>query len=85
LKDARMREQAGAIRTELGLLFKDVERMSDRVMNLDRHFVMASKDIEEIKISAKRSGNRARKLDNFDFEEISVDSAVVPLPKTENL
>ena len=84
LKDARMREQAGAIRTELGLLFKDVERMSDRVMNLDRHFVMASKDIEEIKISAKRSGNRARKLDNFDFEEISVDSAVVPLPKTEN-
>ena len=81
LKDARMREQAGAIRTELGLLFKDVERMSDRVMNLDRHFVMASKDIEEIKISAKRSGNRARKLDNFDFEEISVDSAVVPLPK----
>ena len=85
LKDARMREQAGAIRTELGLLFKDVERMSDRVMNLDRHFVMASKDIEEIKISAKRSGNRARKLDSFDFEEISVDSAVVPLPKTENL
>ena len=85
LKDARMREQAGAIRTELGLLFKDVERMSDRVMNLDRHFVMASKDIEEIKISAKRSGNRARKLDNFDFEEISVDSEVVPLPKTENL
>ena len=85
LKDARMREQAGAIRTELGLLFKDVERMSDRVMNLDRHFVMASKDIEEIKISAKRSGNRARKLDNFDFEEISVDSTVVPLPKTENL
>ena len=85
LKDARMREQAGAIRTELGLLFKDVERMSDRVMNLDRHFVMASKDIEEIKISAKRSGNRARKLDNFDFEEISVDSAVVPLPKSENL
>ena len=85
LKDARMREQAGAIRTELGLLFKDVERMSDRVMNLDRHFVMASKDIEEIKISAKRSGNRARKLDNFDFEEISIDSAIVPLPKTENL
>ena len=53
LKDARMREQAGAIRIELGLLFKDVERLSDRVMNLDRHFVMASKDIEEIKISAR--------------------------------
>ena len=85
LKDARMREQAGAIRTELGLLFKDVERLSDRVMNLDRHFVMASKDIEEIKISAKRSGDRARKLDNFDFEEIPVDPTVVQLPKSGKL
>ena len=85
LKDARMREQAGAIRTELGLLFKDVERLSDRVTNLDRHFVMASKDIEEIKISAKRSGNRARKLDNFDFEEISVDPTIVHLPKSEKI
>jgi DNA recombination protein RmuC len=54
-------------------------------MNLDRHFVMASKDIEEIKISAKRSGNRARKLDNFDFEEISVDPTVVQLSKTDKL
>ena len=85
LKDARMREQAGAIRTELGLLFKDVERLSERVTNLDRHFVMASKDIEEIKISAKRSGNRARKLDNFDFEEISVDPTIVHLPKSEKI
>ena len=85
LKDARMREQAGAIRTELGLLFKDVERLSDRVTNLDRHLVMASKDIEEIKISAKRSGNRARKLDNFDFEEISVDPTIVHLPKSEKI
>ena len=85
LKDARMREQAGAIRTELGLLFKDVERLSERVTNLDRHFVMASKDIEEIKISAKRSGNRARKLDNFDFEEISIDPTIVHLPKSEKI
>ena len=29
LKDARMREQAGAIRRELGLLFGDVERVGD--------------------------------------------------------
>jgi DNA recombination protein RmuC len=82
LKDARMREQAGAIRGELGLLFKDVERLGDRVGNLDRHFVQASKDIEDIKISATKAGNRARRLDNFDFEEIGdADNKVVPLPK----
>ena len=84
LKDARMREQAGAIRTELGLLFKDVERLSERVMNLDRHFVQASKDIEEIKISAKRAGNRARKLDNFDFEEVTTDPKIVDLPTSKS-
>jgi DNA recombination protein RmuC len=71
LKDARMREQAGAIRSELALLYKDVDRLGARVGNLDRHFSQASKDIEEIKISASKAGNRARRLDAFDFDEIA--------------
>ena len=85
LKDARMREQAGAIRKELGLLHKDVERLGDRVGNLDRHFGQAAKDISEIKISAEKAGRRAQRLDNFDFEELAPDdsSNVVPLGKTE--
>ncbi len=84
LKDARMREQAGAIRKELGLLHKDVERLGDRVANLDRHFGQAAKDISEIKISAEKAGRRAQRLDNFDFEELAPDEAanVVPLSKT---
>jgi len=49
LKDARMREQAGAIRRELGMLFADVERLGTRVENLDRHFGQAAKDISDIK------------------------------------
>jgi DNA recombination protein RmuC len=73
LKDARMREQAGAIRRELGELYKDVERLSERVGNLDRHFGQAVKDIEEIKVSSDKAGRRARRLDNFDFEELSQD------------
>ncbi len=85
LKDARMREQAGAIRKELGLLHKDVERLGDRVSNLDRHFGQAAKDITEIKISAEKAGRRAQRLDNFDFEELAPDDQtnVVPLGKTE--
>ena len=71
LKDARMREQAGAIRRELGLLFQDVERLAGRVENLDRHFGQAAKDISDIKISASKAGRRARRLDNFDFEELA--------------
>ncbi|WP_406647580.1 DNA recombination protein RmuC [Aliisedimentitalea scapharcae] len=85
LKDARMREQAGAIRTELGLLHKDVERLGDRVGNLDRHFGQATKDLSEIKISAEKAGRRAQRLDNFDFEELAQKPSenVVPLSKSE--
>ncbi len=75
LKDARMREQAGAIRKELGLLYSDVDRLGSRVENLDRHFNQAVKDISEIKISAEKAGKRARRLDNFDFEELAPETA----------
>lgn len=76
LKDARMREQAGAIRKELALLYADVDRLGSRVESLDRHFGQAAKDIEDIKISSEKAGKRARRLDNFDFEEIAPDDPV---------
>ena len=74
LKDARMREQAGAIRKELAELYKDVERLGDRVSNLDRHFGLAARDLAEIRISAEKAGKRARRLDNFDFEELAPET-----------
>jgi DNA recombination protein RmuC len=81
LKDARMREQTGAIRKELALLGGDVDRLVTRVGNLDRHFGQAAKDIEDIKISAEKAGKRAHRLDHFDFEEIAPDpeTKVVPI------
>ena len=75
LKDARMREQAGAIRNELTLLYHDVDRLGVRVESLDRHFNQAAKDISDIKISADKAGRRAKRLDNFDFEEISKETS----------
>ncbi len=83
LKDARMREQTGAIRRELGLLYQDVDRLGTRVENLDRHFGQAAKDLSEIKISADKAGRRARRLDNFDFEELAntSDPSTIPLEK----
>jgi DNA recombination protein RmuC len=71
LKDARMREQAGAIRKELALLYADVDRLGTRVESLDRHFGQAAKDIEDIKISSDKATKRARRLDNFDFEDLA--------------
>ena len=79
LKDARMREQAGAIRKQLGLLHRDVELVFERVNKLNTHFGQARKDIDDISIAAERAGKRAIKLDNFDFEEIAPDP-MPPLP-----
>ncbi|MEL6479450.1 MAG: DNA recombination protein RmuC [Pseudomonadota bacterium] len=69
MKDARMRKEASRIRRELGLLTKDMSRLADRVGNLDRHFSQAGQDIEQIKISAQKAGQRAGRLEAFDFDE----------------
>jgi DNA recombination protein RmuC len=71
LKDARMREHAGAIRRELSELYRDVDRLGQRVDSLDRHFGQAAKDIADIRISSDKAARRARRLDNFDFEDLA--------------
>ena len=85
LKDAQMREQAGAIRKELGLLHGDVERLGTRVGNLNRHFGQARKDVDDILISSEKVAKRSKRVHDFDFEELSSDrpasETVVPLNK----
>jgi len=84
LKDARMREQAGAIRKTLRHLHRDVELVAERVDKLNTHFGQARADLEGITTAAERAGKRAAKLDNFDFEEVSHEGEephIVPLTK----
>jgi DNA recombination protein RmuC len=71
LKDARMREQAGAIRATLRMLHRDVELVVERVGKLSTHFQQARDDLEGITTAAERAGKRATRLDNFDFEELA--------------
>lgn len=84
LKDARMREQAGAIRKQLALLHRDVELVVERVGKLTTHFGQARKDLDEIQTAAERAGKRAVRLDRFDFEEIDgkEDAETVPITRT---
>ncbi len=85
LKDARMREQAGAIRKTLKHLHRDVELVVERVGKLDSHFRQAQKDVHEISTAAERAGKRATRLDNFDFEDLSdaEEPTVLPLSRSE--
>lgn len=84
LKDARMREQAGAIRTTLRLLHRDVELVVERVGKLNTHFGQARRDLEDINTAAERAGKRAAKLDNFDFEEITPEEPPLPLAQPKS-
>ncbi len=74
LKDARMREQAGAIRATLRQLHRDVELVVERVDKLSTHFNQARADLDGISTAAERAGKRAARLDNFDFEEIAPEA-----------
>jgi len=83
MKDARMRAEAHRIRRELGLLAKNIARLLDRVGNLDRHFEQAHGDLRQIKISAEKAGNRAERLEVFEFGEEPEDLAAPPAPALE--
>lgn len=83
LKDARMREQTGAIRKTLRQLHRDVEIVVERVSKLDTHFRQAREDVEGIGIAAERAGKRAARLDNFDFEELSPEEPTNVVPLTD--
>ena len=76
LKDARMREQAGVIRSTLRSLHRDVELVVERVDKLNSHFNQAKADLDGISTAAERAGKRAARLDNFDFEELEATPAV---------
>ena len=78
LKDARMREQAGVIRSTLRSLHRDVELVVERVEKLNVHFNQAKADLDGIGTAAERAGKRAARLDNFDFEELEA-TPVVPV------
>jgi len=68
-KDAQMREAADQIRTEVGHMMKDVGLLADRVTKLKGHFGQASKDIDDIIISAGKVARRGTRIEELEFDE----------------
>lgn len=69
LKDASMREQAGVIQKEVGILVEDISRLDDRIENLSKHFDMAARDINDIKVSSGKISKRIKKIEDFELGE----------------
>lgn len=69
LKDASMREQAHLIQGEVVRLMEDLSRLDERVRKLQAHFGQASKDIDDILISASKVAKRGQKIEALEFGE----------------
>ena len=70
LKDARIREQAHIIQSEIGRLMEDVQRLDKRVGQLGTHFDQSRKDVEEILISTGRIIKRGERIENIELEAV---------------
>ncbi|CAK00576.1 DNA recombination protein RmuC [Bartonella tribocorum] len=69
MKDARMREQAHLIQSEVAKLMEDFGRMDTRVRALQKHFHKASDDIEGILISSSKIMKRANRIETVELKE----------------
>jgi len=67
LKDARMRDAADQIRTEVMNMMGDVERLRDRVGKLGAHFEQVGEDVRQVLISVSKIGKRAARIEELDF------------------
>jgi DNA recombination protein RmuC len=57
------------------LILDDVGRLGERVESLEGHFGQASKDIEQIKTSAKKVLDRGEKIERVELTTGDEDSA----------
>ncbi|MBN8910797.1 MAG: DNA recombination protein RmuC, partial [Rhizobiales bacterium] len=78
IKDAKMRDQAGLIQREVGLLLGDVSRLAERVAELERHFAASGKALEKVSTSAARITGRGERLTALDLEEETAPTGTSP-------
>ena len=79
LKDARMRDAADQIRTEVMNLGDDLGRLRERVLKLQTHFAQAHEDVRQILISADKIEKRAGRIEELDFSKVEPAAESVPL------
>ena len=78
LRDARMRDAAGQVRTEVMHMMGDVERLRERVGKLGSHFEQVGEDVRQVLISAGKIGKRAARIEELDFS--TEDAPADPTP-----
>ena len=81
LKDARMREAADQIRTEVVSMTDDLARLRERVLKLQQHFGQANEDVRLILVSADKIEKRAARIEDLDFDKADAVTTVSGKPE----
>src|SRR6201746_762032 len=81
LKDARMRDAADQIRTEVLNLGDDLTRLRERVLKLQNHFSDANEDVRQTLISADKIEKRAGRIEELDFSKSDAPAEIPHIVK----
>ena len=84
LKDAAAREQVDLIQQHLNFLSKDFRRFQDRMDRLARHIRQASKDVDEVGVSARKISDRFEQIEKVELDDLPGPEAASPQLKDEN-
>jgi len=81
-KDARMRDAVQEIRTEVGHLMDDVDRLRERVLKLQQHFGQATDDVAQVLISADKITKRGGRIEALEFQDQEPirEARIIPAP-----
>ena len=75
LRDARLREQAHVIQTEVINLLDDMTRLGERVDKLKAQFSRAQATVNEIGVSSEKVARRGQRIEGLSFGEEASESA----------
>src|SRR5829696_7157457 len=81
VRDAKIRDEARVIQTEVQKLLEDVNRLSERVGKLDSHFRQAQDDVAQIRTSAEKIVKRGHKIEALEFDDGPAKPALFPGPR----
>src|SRR5207244_2835899 len=83
LKDARMRDAADQVRTEVIHLGADLGRLRDVVLTLQNHFGQVNEDVRQILISADKIEKRAGRIEELDFSKTDAPAETPRIVKSD--
>ena len=86
-RDAKIREAAECIRTQVDTMMDDLGRLRTRVNKLKQHVGQANEDVDQILISAEKIDKRAQSIREleFDSEQTAQSAMIIPAPMPRRL